>query len=432
MRIAFVSYEFPPDTAFGGIATYVQQAAALLVQRGHVVDVFAASNKRSGRFESGNIGLNLVEEMNRAKFAEAIAPVFAKRHAICNFEIVESPEYFADGREILRSHPATPHIVKLHTPNQLIRHCSSCFTPLGWLGHNLSQLRVFAGALRRAKRPQCYHAYQEVAATESKLELLEKEYVKRCDFVVSPSKALLDWAALEWKIDRKRAMVVPNPYIPSKDLLNTPVVSNRKVVGFFGKLEYRKGVCALVEAIPYILKAEPNALFRFVGKPMEHPGTRESFDVFISRKLSGFKSSVAIVGPVELEKMHFEYDKVDVCVFPSIWENFPNVCLEAMSAAKAVVASNAGGMGEMLDGNCGLLVSPNDPKAIADSVISILRSDDLRIRMGHSARNRVLQRYSVQNVGPQIETSYANAIAASAGRRYNEAPSPVGISPAGL
>ena len=48
MRIAFISYEYPPDTAAGGIATYARQAAHMLRDRGHAVEVFAASPHRTG------------------------------------------------------------------------------------------------------------------------------------------------------------------------------------------------------------------------------------------------------------------------------------------------------------------------------------------------------------------------------------------------
>jgi glycogen synthase len=48
MKIAFISYEYPPDTSYGGIATYVKQASQLLCQRGHHVEVFAASPDRCG------------------------------------------------------------------------------------------------------------------------------------------------------------------------------------------------------------------------------------------------------------------------------------------------------------------------------------------------------------------------------------------------
>ncbi|MEH2108257.1 glycogen/starch synthase [Nostoc sp.] len=47
MKIAFISYEYPPDTAYGGIATYLYQAARVLQQRGHLVEVFAGSTYRT-------------------------------------------------------------------------------------------------------------------------------------------------------------------------------------------------------------------------------------------------------------------------------------------------------------------------------------------------------------------------------------------------
>lgn len=413
LRIAIVSYEYPPDNACGGIGTYAKEAADLLVQRGHSVEVFAASNRRTGHFEHGRLGVNLAGEMSRARFAGAIAPVFSQRHAICNFDVVESPEYFADGRDILRLHPATPHVVKLHTPNQLIRSSSSRRSLLGWVRHNVSQIRVLAGALRRGKRPQRYHPYQKLKLADLELDSLERDYVKQCSLVVSPSRALIEWTMQEWGIDGRKTMVVPNPYIPSNDLLRIPPVTNGKVVGFFGRLEYRKGICDLVEAVPAILKAEPDALFRFIGSPLYHPVTHESFDVFVLRKLHKVRRSITMAGPVNLQGMPAEYNKVGVCVFPSIWENFPYVCLEAMSAGRAIVASNAGGMSEMLDANCGLLIPPNDPGAIADSVIRLIRSDALRMQMGRTSRSRVLERYSVDSIGPQIEKSYALAITMS-------------------
>jgi glycosyltransferase involved in cell wall biosynthesis len=228
---------------------------------------------------------------------------------------------------------------------------------------------------------------------------------------------MAEWGIREWGLDRKRVRVVPNPHIPSKDLLDIPITKNRKVVGFFGRLEYRKGICRLIDAIPRILEGEPDAHFRFVGKPLLHPDTLEPFDSFILRKLKRFKSNITIVGAVPLDRMPAEYEKVDVCVFPSVWENFPYVCLEAMSAAKAVVASAAGGMSEMLDGDCGIVVEAENPGAIADAVIRLLRSDDLRIQMGGRSRARVLERYSKESIGPQIEASYKEAISANLARK---------------
>ncbi len=54
MKIAFVFYEYPPDTADGGIATYLRQAARMLCARGHQVEVFAGARGREGTFDDGD------------------------------------------------------------------------------------------------------------------------------------------------------------------------------------------------------------------------------------------------------------------------------------------------------------------------------------------------------------------------------------------
>jgi glycosyltransferase involved in cell wall biosynthesis len=56
----------------------------------------------------------------------------------------------------------------------------------------------------------------------------------------------------------------------------------------------------------------------------------------------------------------------DVCIFPSLWENFPFVCLEAMSGA--IVGSSAGGMAEMLAEGAGMLVKPGSPARWAEAI----------------------------------------------------------------
>jgi glycosyltransferase involved in cell wall biosynthesis len=413
MKIAFVSYEYPPDTAFGGIATYVRQAAMLLAGRGHAVEVFAASPKRSGRFQDGNIGVNLVGEMDRLKFAEVIAPIFSIRHETHGFNVIESPEYNADGRLIRKNHPRLPHVVKLHTPIELLEF-SGLARPnwRGWLRHYKVQARMVCGAFRRLQRPLRVQPFCPHRLKLLELHQLEREYAQSCDLLVSPSQALADWTVREWSIPSTRIMVVPNPYVPTKRILDIPVGGAGNIVGYFGRLEHRKGVADLIEAIPLILQAKPDTRFRFVGGIEYHPGTLEKYDVFLKRRLKRFRNSIEILGALPLDQMAEQYAAVDVCVFPSVWENFPNVCLEAMAAGRAIVASNAGGMAEMLEGGLhGILVPPRKPKAIAEGVVHLLRSPDLCRAFGASARQRLLDAYSLEKIGPQLERSFETAIA---------------------
>ncbi len=412
MRIAFISYEYPPDTAFGGIGTYTWQAAHLLAERGHSVEVFASSSKRAGCFEDGKTLLNLVGGTGREQFSKGVPAVFSDRHAFRKFDVVESPECGADGLQIRHLFPALPHVIKLHTPSELLDLVGRSRPRFSeWVRHNVLRSRMAFGALRRFQRPT-YEPYLASLPNLSQFYELERKLVENCDWVVSPSRAMLEWAVKNWSIVPACSTVVPNPYVPSEQLLRLPVGGAGKVIGFFGRLEERKGISDLIKAIPLIISAEPEARFRFVGRACSYPGTGEPFDIYLRRQLRRFRDSIELPGALPLEQMPQQYGGVAVCVFPSVWENFPNVCLEAMSAGRAIVASNAGGMGEMLqDGAHGILIPPRDPKAIADAVVCLLRSPELRQRLGTTARQRVLEAYSLERVGPQLEKSYSLAIA---------------------
>ena len=82
-----------------------------------------------------------------------------------------------------------------------------------------------------------------------------------------------------------------------------------------------------------------------------------------------------------------------------------------MSAGRAVIASSAGGMSEMLEGGKhGILIPPHSPELLAKAMVQLIRSPDLRKALGASARARVLSAYSAQKIGPLIERSYELAI----------------------
>jgi glycogen synthase len=119
MKIAFISYEYPPDTAFGGIATYIRQAAAMLRDCGHHVEIFAGSRTRQGSAMEDDLLVHRLITRNRLRFAELIAPVFARRHAHAKFDVVEGPDYSADAREVVRWVPNMPLVIKLHTPTAI-------------------------------------------------------------------------------------------------------------------------------------------------------------------------------------------------------------------------------------------------------------------------------------------------------------------------
>jgi len=166
-----------------------------------------------------------------------------------------------------------------------------------------------------------------------------------------------------------------------------------------------------VAAIPSVLNAVPEAKFRFIGAVQNHPTSGLPYDKWIRLRLPKHTDRLEFAGKYPLERMVEAYDSLDICVFPSLWENFPNVCLEAMAAGRPIIASSAGGMAEMLDdGGVGRLIASRDSVSLAREIISLLISPAERIRLGELARKRVLETYNDGVIGEMMERIYHEAI----------------------
>lgn len=402
MKIALISYEYPPDTAFGGIATYTLQIARLMQQRGHRVEVFAGSPYQEGVTLNGGIRVHRVRCHNRAEFSSAIAPIFADRHQLEAFDVVESPEIGAESQGITALVSDVPLVVKLHTPTYLIRQVN--YMPPTWG----LQLRRVIGALRRRQRPTLLSKPPYASDQDG-----ERLQTLKADLITTPSQALGQELVRTWQLNPVKIRVVPNPYLPTPTLLNIPVATQTHRVTFIGRLEVRKGVLELAAAIPKILRHHPDVQFRFIGAAWPSPTPGLNMQQYLLQRLHRYRRQIEFTGAVPLEAIPTLLAETDICVFPSRWENFPGVCLEAMAAARGIVGSSAGGMVEMLEqGAVGRLVNPAQPQEIATAVNELLSQPNLRIQLGQAARDRILTHYNLATIGQLQEQIYAEAIAA--------------------
>jgi glycosyltransferase involved in cell wall biosynthesis len=105
----------------------------------------------------------------------------------------------------------------------------------------------------------------------------------------------------------------------------------------------------------------------------------------------------------------FYYD-ADIFAFAPIWdEGFGIPPVEAMAAGVPVVATRSGAIPETVqDKQTGLLVSKNDPRALAESILKLLRDDDLRAKMGRAARDRVHENFTWDRVAEKMYACYSN------------------------
>jgi glycosyltransferase involved in cell wall biosynthesis len=101
--------------------------------------------------------------------------------------------------------------------------------------------------------------------------------------------------------------------------------------------------------------------------------------------LAGYRSDSAII-----------VSRANVCVVPSVWHDaFPLAVLEAMARARAVIATNVGGIPELIEHDVtGLLVPPGDETALAEAIAALLADPARAARLGEAARERVAERFT--------------------------------------
>lgn len=401
MRIAFLSYELPPDTGDGGIGTYLRQIAPALAAAGHSVEVFAGGPTTSTSRESDRLVIHRLACATSPVFAETVAGYFAGIHRATPFDVVEGCDFDASAVPVKRLLPDLPYVCKLHTPRFAVdelHHRTPGLT---------DRVRMTLGALRRGRRPPAFSAAALRRTPGAQLEL---QSIALADAIAAPSQAIAA-AAREWVPGcDDRLHVFPYPYVPAGGLLEIPAATATQRVTFLGRIEERKGVLDLTDAIPLILTQHPAAKFRFIGRTMPSGADGRPTDDLIRARLGRASSAVEFPGPQAPERVPALLADTDLLVVPSHWESFGLVCCEGLAAARGVVGSASGGMAEILDhGACGLLVPPHKPAAIAAAVSRLLARPDERIRLGLAGRRHVLAQFSLDRVLPRQLDCYLSA-----------------------
>ncbi|HEU5236743.1 MAG TPA: glycosyltransferase family 4 protein, partial [Pyrinomonadaceae bacterium] len=109
-------------------------------------------------------------------------------------------------------------------------------------------------------------------------------------------------------------------------------------------------------------------------------------------------------------------ESLDVFVMPSFSEGTPNSIVEAMACGKPIIASDVGGIPDMIGDEAGLLVPPGEIDALAEAMLRLARDSDLRKQMGKAAQARYQKLFSPKVVVPLIVESYER-VARNNGRR---------------
>lgn len=182
------------------------------------------------------------------------------------------------------------------------------------------------------------------------------------------------------------------------------------VVGAVGSLTAEKGVDVLLQTMPGLLGRYPRLQLCVVGDgPLRSQLQKMARELGIGEQVH----FPGIVADVRTWLAHF-----DVLVAPSRREGLPTVLLEAMALGRPVVASRVGGIPEIVtDGVSGLLVPADVPDELGQAIDLLLRDKGKRLGMGQAGRERVVERFGLEEMLRQTESAYEELLAAGRGAR---------------
>jgi glycosyltransferase involved in cell wall biosynthesis len=173
-------------------------------------------------------------------------------------------------------------------------------------------------------------------------------------------------------------------------------------IGFAGRLVEQKGPDLLIEAIPRVHQALPDARVVIVGRGEMEAALRARIDELELADMCEIRV------PEPSQDLTPVVADFDLCVMPSRWEGMPYTLLEAMALGVPVVASFVGGIPEVItDGRNGLLVPPGDPAALAAAMARLGWDAGLRRRLGDAARETVSRNHSLKGMIHALSALYA-------------------------
>lgn len=358
MRIALISPEYPPAKRMGGIGTNTATVARALARRGEdVLVVTRGSGSRSvehgvevARIERRSLPNRAVERLLAYRQIAEVARRFRP-------DVVLAAEWEAEAWWLARW-ISIPVVTRLATPTYLLDVL------------NFGEVQSHTALVRR----------------------LERDQARRSAVVLAPSRAIVDRVAADWGLPPASVEIIPNP-VDIDDVVRAGMTEHAidlpaRFVAFIGRLERRKGIEPLGEALGPLLAARRDLHAVLIGRDAGEEGgaVMERF----RRDTAGVADRVHVLGELPREAALAILARAEAVALPSLWEAFGHVCVEAMALGRPVVAARAGGFAEIVeDGHSGWLVPPSDARALEHALKRCIEaSDEARRRMGEAARRR--------------------------------------------
>lgn len=409
MNIAYVCREYGPITG-GGIGTYIGNVVREMAGRGHkvflvtdcvseannhmvphnvrVISVAPAVPPRIGNFFTRN-----------HEYSYRVLDTLGELARETALDIIEFAEYGGEGfaairaKRLMNRFSRTALVVKCHTPLSLLFEINE----------------------------------DRSLIVETLCDIFLEDYcIRNADLVTSPSRSLADY--FSGRVGRKDIRICPYPMrLPVSSRPRSFSGEQIRRVRFIGSIQVRKGADVFIEAARIVLEKHPDFLFELWGKVRNATYFGKDYRRILERRIpDALRDRIVFRGDIPYDKINDLFLDSCMVVFPSRWENWANVCLEAISKGCVVFASRLGGMAEMIDdGIHGILIDPLDPAELAERILAL--TDDPR-RLETISKVAMERSKAICDPMKACETIEANYAAAPKERAWRSVEAPPLVS----
>ena len=249
---------------------------------------------------------------------------------------------------------------------------------------------------------QCYRTAEHILAPA--LARLSDVQLHTGDYF---AQQVIIWGAPAYKIrtiHNGADLTRFDPLIPRAMVPHISIDPSLPVILTARRLVRKNGIHHLIRAMRIVCNEEKCQLV-IIGEGEERASLER-----LTRELH-VQDHVHFLGMIPHEQLPPYLALADIAVVPSLVEASSIFMLEAMAMAKPVIATNAGGLPEILSPSAGILVEPMDEVGLADAILELLRNKEKRLQLGEQAYAHVKKNYSWKAIAQQMESEYMRLLA---------------------
>lgn len=391
MHIAFVTTEYITERTFdGGLANYLHRIALSMADRGHRVEIFTRSSSNETLIHRG-IPVHRICPPTRLRgilnrltynklrtsvsillYSWAVRRRFIRHHRQQPFDIIQATNLLASGLALSYRSPV-PLVVRV-----------SSHIPYTRRANNVEQSQSLDIILS---------------------DYLIQHTLKRVSGVYAPSKLLS--RIIEDETGVPTNVIRPPFFIETNEVdsfVYDQVLKSHPYLLYFGTVNRLKGSVVLAKALNLALQRHPDMHFVIAGKTQSMSDGRTYLDNLIE-SVGSNSNRVHCVGRLPHSQLYPVIAGAKGVVLPSLIDNLPNTCLEAMSQGRVIIGTRGTSFEELIDPEVnGLLVSPGDERALVEAMSRVwMMSNSERERMGAEAKVKAQEEYSPENACQSLE-----------------------------